>query len=132
MTASPTLRMKVAIGENHADLALTLSMLLDLQPDMRSVGHAPTCAGVLALGDRERPDAYVLDLTLDDGSSIPVIHALRKREPGCVIIAFTGLSDPLLAAQCQRAGCDATLVKDGRVEELLKTLRTLRAAQDET
>ena len=103
-------------------------MLLDTQPDMRCVGHATTGTGVLELGARERPDAYVVDLALDDGSSIPVIRALRAREPDCIIVAFTGLVEPALAQQCRAAGCDATLAKDGRVSALLATLRELRCA----
>ena len=115
--------LRIAIGENNADLAASLTMLIDLQPDLRCVGHAATAGGVLQLAERERPDTYVLDLTLDDGSSIPLIRTLRARQPGCAIIAFTGLGDPRLADQCRDAGCDATLRKDGQVRALLATLR---------
>ena len=122
MTTSPE-PLRIAIGENNADLAASLAMLIDLQPDLCCVGHAPTTGAVLVLAERERPDTYVLDLTLDDGSSIPLIRTLRERQPGCAIIAFTGLGDPQLAVQCRNAGCDATLYKDGQVRALLATLR---------
>ena len=122
MTASPA-PLRIAIGENNSDLATALTALIDLQPDLRCVGHAATTPGVLALAERERPDSYVLDLTLDDGSAIPLIRRLRAIQPGCAIIAFTGLGDPQLAEQCREAGCDATLQKDGQVRTLLDTLR---------
>ena len=122
MTASPA-PLRIAIGENNSDLATALAALIDLQPDLRCVGHAATTPGVLALAEREHPDSYVLDLTLDDGSAIPLIRRLRAIQPGCVIIAFTGLGDPQLAEQCREAGCDATLQKDGQVRTLLETLR---------
>jgi len=122
MTASPD-PLRIAIGENNDDLAASLTVLIDLQPDLHCVGHASTTQGVLALAERERPDAYLLDLTLDDGSAIPLIRTLRSRQPGCAIIAFTGLGDPQLAEQCRAAGCDATLQKNGQVRALLSTLR---------
>jgi len=127
MTASPA-PLRIAIGENNSDLASALATLIDLQPDLRCVGHAATTQGVLALAARERPDSYVLDLTLDDGSAIALIRTLRATQPGCAIIAFTGLGDPGLAEQCRDAGCDATLQKDGQVRPLLDTLRRLRPA----
>lgn len=125
MTATLPALATIAIGENHTDLALTLATLIDLQADLRCIGHSPTGSGLLAMAEREPADAYLVDLALDDGSSIPMIHTLRSRQPECVIIAFTGLGNPSLAEQCERAGCDATLEKNGSVTQLLETLRGL-------
>jgi DNA-binding NarL/FixJ family response regulator len=122
MTASPA-STRVVIGENNADLALALAALLDLEPGLSCVGRSPTCAGVLALAERERPDAYVLDLALDDGSCIPLIRTLRAQQAHCRIIVLTGLAGPELRALCRAAGCDATLQKDGQIEPLLEALR---------
>ena len=125
MTPSLSAPATIAIGENHPDLALTLALLIDLQDDLRCIGHSPTSSGLLTLAEREPADAYLVDLALDDGSSIPMIQSLRSRQPDCVIIAFTGLGNPTLAEQCERAGCNATLEKNGSVRQLLETLRGL-------
>jgi DNA-binding NarL/FixJ family response regulator len=125
MTPSLSAPATIAIGENHPDLALTLALLIDLQDDLRCIGHSPTSSGLLTLAEREPADAYLVDLALDDGSSIPMIQSLRSRQPDCVIIAFTGLGNPTLAEQCERAGCNATLEKNGSVTQLLETLRGL-------
>jgi DNA-binding NarL/FixJ family response regulator len=125
MTASPA-PLRIAIGEDHEDLALALAMLIDLQPDLQCVGHSPTAAGVMDLSLQHSPDAYVLDLTLDDGSCIPLIRTLRARQPDCLIVAFSGLDDSALRSACRDAGCDATLRKDGRPMAVLDCLRTLR------
>ena len=125
MTPSLSAPATIAIGENHPDLALTLALLIDLQDDLRCIGHSPTSSGLLTLAEREPADAYLVDLALDDGSSIPMIQSLRSRQPDCVIIAFTGLGNPTLAEQCERAGCNATLEKNGSATQLLETLRGL-------
>jgi DNA-binding NarL/FixJ family response regulator len=127
MTASPDSPLRVALGENHPDLATTLAMLIDLQPDMACVGHGATAQAVLELAEKAAPQAYVLDLMLDDGSSIPLIRLLRERNAAALIGAFSGLDDPRLAEQCALAGCDATLAKDGQIAPLLQTLRRLRS-----
>ena len=125
-------RLRIAIGENHVDLAESLCLLIDLQDDMRSVGHAASSSGLLALADGESPDLFILDLSLDDGSSIPVMKQLRERLPDCAIVAFTGLANTVLAEQCLLAGCDRVLTKAGPIEDLLAALREVavqRAAQ---
>ena len=125
MSSIRPIQATIAIGENNADLAMTLGLLIDLQDDLRCIGYAATCTGLLALAEQSPANAYLVDLGLDDGSSVPAIQTLRSRQPGCVIIAFTGLENPLLAEQCQRAGCNATLEKNGDVTHLLATLRGL-------
>lgn len=125
-------RLRIAVGENHADLAESLCMLIDLQDDMHCVGHAPSSSGLLALASGASPDLYILDLSLDDGSSIPLMKELRARQPHCAIIAFTGLTNPVLVEQCLLAGCDSVLAKAGPIEGLLAALRDIagqRAAQ---
>lgn len=127
MTATDPYRYRIAIGENHPDLAQSLAMLIDFQSDMCAVGHASSSAGVLQIEASETPDAYVLDLSLDDGSSIPLMRSLRAARAHTVLIAYTGHSNASLTEQCQKAGCDKVLTKAGPVDELLDALRaTLR------
>jgi two-component system response regulator DesR len=121
-------KYRIAVGENHADLAESLCMLLDFQDDLESAGHASNSTALLALEAEHAPDAYVLDLSLDDGSSIPLMRTLRAARADCVIIVYTGHSSAALTEQCERAGCDRVLTKAGPVEELLGAIRAaLRA-----
>jgi two-component system response regulator DesR len=125
MTASPA-PLRIAIGEDNEDLAQALTLLVSLQADLQSVGHAATCAGVLELAALHAPDAYILDLTLADGSCMPLVRSLRAQHPACLIVVFTGYNEPALESACREAGCDAVLRKDGRPSAVLDTLRRLR------
>jgi len=127
MTASPG-PLRIAIGEDHEDLAQALAMLIDLQPDLQYAGHSATTVGVLELADSQAPDAYLLDLSLADGSCIPLIRTLRARYRDCLIIAFSGLDDSALRSACRDAGCNLTLRKDGRPMAVIEALRQLRDA----
>jgi two-component system OmpR family response regulator len=124
---SPSLR--IVIGENNADLALTLGLLLDAEPDMRCVATGASGSAVLAAVDEHSPNAFILDLSLDDGPSLPLIPVLRERLPGAVIVVFTGHRNESLKEHCLRAGADALVVKAGEFEELTAALRrSARAA----
>ena len=69
---------------------MTLQLLLDAEPDMHCVATASSGAQLQALLEEHSPNAFILDLSLDDGSSMPLIKILRERLPGAVIVVFTG------------------------------------------
>jgi DNA-binding NarL/FixJ family response regulator len=116
--------LRILIGENNSDLALTLNLLLDAEPDMRCVSTASSGSGVLRAVEEHRPNAFILDLSLDDGSSLPLIGTLRQRLPGAAIVVFTGHKNELLNEQCVRAGANSVVVKTGEFEELTAALRS--------
>jgi two-component system response regulator DesR len=120
--------LSIVIGENNADLATTLCLLLESEPDMRCVATVASTGAVLAAAQQHAPNAFVLDLSLDDGSSLPLISQLRERLPRAGIVVFTGYKSPVLNEQCVRAGANAVVVKSGEIDELTGALR--RAVRD--
>jgi DNA-binding NarL/FixJ family response regulator len=116
--------LHILIGENNSDLAMTLNLLLDAEPDMHCVFTASSSGAVLRALEEHSPNAFILDLSLDDGSSLPLISTLRARLPDVVIVVFTGHKNELLNEQCVRAGANCVVVKTGEFQELTTALRT--------
>jgi len=127
MTETRVEPMRIVIGENNEDLAVTLALLLDAEPDMSCVATGASSSAVLAALEQHSPNAFILDLSLDDGSSLPLIGQLRARLPKAVIVVFTGHRNEQLTEHCLRAGADALVVKTGDFDQLTATLR--RAAR---
>lgn len=124
--------LQIVVGENNEDLATTLCLLLETEPDMRCVANVSSNSGVLQAVEEHSPNAFVLDLSLDDGSSLPLISTLRERLPHAAIVVFTGHKNELLNQECMRAGANAVVVKTGEIEELTGALRrAVRAARPE-
>ncbi len=115
--------LQIVVGENNEDLATTLCLLLETEPDMRCVANVSSNSAVLRAVEEHAPNAFVLDLSLDDGSSLPLISTLRERLPRAAIVVFTGHKNELLNEQCMRAGANAVVVKTGEIEELTGALR---------
>jgi DNA-binding NarL/FixJ family response regulator len=115
--------LRIVIGENNADLAITLGLLLDAEPDMRCVATGASASEVLSSLEQHAPNTFILDLSLDDGPSLPLIATLRERLPSAVIVVFTGHKNELLTEHCLRAGADALVVKSGDFDELTGALR---------
>jgi len=116
--------LRIVIAENNTDLAVTLGLLLDAEPDMQCVATGASASAVLSTLQQHSPNTFILDLSLDDGSSLPLIEKLRARLPKAVIVMFTGHKNELLKEHCLRAGADALVVKTGDFNELAATLRS--------
>ena len=115
--------LRIVIGENNTDLATTVALLLDSESDMHCCATVSSASAVLGVLEQHAPNAFVLDLSLDDGPSLPLIATLRARQPQAVIIVFTGYQNPVLTEQCLRAGADEVVVKSGDIDNLIEALR---------
>jgi two-component system, NarL family, response regulator DesR len=118
--ATPALR--VGIAENNSDLATTLELLIDLQPDLRCAGRCSARSGLLDLA-ASGIDVLLMDLSLDDGSAVPLLSQLRAAHPSVAVVVYTGHADERVAELCITAGADRVIVKSGPVEPLLEALR---------
>ena len=80
--------LKVLIVDDDQTIRSTLAEVV------RTWGYrtfeAASLAETLALIDRERPDALLLDVKLPDGSGISILDQLKTRLPELVIIVITG------------------------------------------
>jgi DNA-binding NarL/FixJ family response regulator len=119
--------LRLVIGENNADLATTLTMLFDAEPGIECVATAASGAAVLAALEAHSPNGFVLDLSLDDGSSLPLIATLRERSPRAVIVVHTGYNSDALEQRCLHSGADEVVLKTGDIDALTSALRRAAA-----
>lgn len=115
--------LRIVIGENNTDLATTVSLLLESEPDMSCCAAVSSASAVLRTLEECSPNAFILDLSLDDGPSLPLIATLRARIPQAAIVVFTGYRNPVLNQQCLQAGADEVVVKTGDIDTLIGALR---------
>jgi CheY-like chemotaxis protein len=116
---------RVLIVDDNYDGADSLAMLLE------EVGHETHLAhdGVeaLAVAERIRPDAVLLDIGLPKLNGYEVCHRLRERPwaDGLVIIALTGWGQDEDRQRSLDAGFDTHLVKPVDHSLLMRLLATL-------
>lgn len=85
---SPSAELKVLIVDDDQTIRSTLAEVVSTW-GYRTI-EAASLAETLALIDRERPDALLLDVKLPDGSGISILEHLKTRLPELVIIVITG------------------------------------------
>jgi DNA-binding NtrC family response regulator len=114
---------RVMIVEDEVLVAMELERLLEEQ-GCAVVGPAPTVDRALALLDRERPDAVILDVNLDGQTAIPVAAALNAR--GVPFVLATGYGNAQ-AAEPELKGVpriDKPVSHDRLVRVLARILKT--------
>lgn len=124
--------MRVLMATEHADLRLSIELLLSEEPGITLVGAASETEGLHALINSTDPDIVILDWDLP-GRPMPDLlsesHRLNARLKFILLVATLDLKDVAL-----HVGADTTVVKGGPPDLLLaafrKTREQIRAADE--
>ena len=120
---------KVLVVEDVPELSRLLEMTFELDGRFVPVGTATSGGAALDLAAREKPDAVVLDLSIDGIYGMGVLPSLRAVLPDARIIVFTGRDDPALRETALAAGASAWVLKGGDLSSLLDELSDAIPAQ---
>lgn len=121
---------KVLVVEDVPELSRLLEITFELDGRFTSVGTAASGGAALDLAARARPDAVVLDLSIDGVDGLGVLPSLRALLPQARIIIFTGHDDPGLRDRAMGAGASAWVVKGGDLGALLDQLSAVPAQRE--
>ena len=113
---------KVLVVEDVPELSRLLEMTFELDGRFVPVGTATSGGAALDLAAREKPDAVVLDLSIDGIDGMGILPSLRAVLPGARIIVFTGRDDPTLRQTALDSGASAWVLKGGDLSSLLDEL----------
>ena len=101
------------------DLALVNLFAQGFEQRGWRVTAAESCARALVMAKRARPQLIVLDLLLQDGSSLEIISSMRAEVPGACIVVMTGHASLDTAIQAMRSGAYSYVVKPCGVDALI-------------
>jgi DNA-binding NarL/FixJ family response regulator len=98
--------------------------------EFRLVGEASSAAEALELADRRRPDILLCDFRLPDGKGTEIVRELRRRGDDTPAVLMTANLEPGFNEAARDAGAQATVLKSGRIDELLTALRAAVEGDD--
>lgn len=113
----------VLLVEDHASFRQAITMVLDGEEDLESVGDAATVAAAIAAGSELKPDVAVVDLDLPDGDGLAVIRELRQASPSTACIVLSALTDDVAFGAAIEQGAAAVLHKSVEIPDLLDAIR---------
>lgn len=121
--------IRVLIVDDHEILTASLSLVLDGQPGIITVGVAGTIARAKALMTTAAPDVVLLDHRLPDGEGVAAISELRQLRPSVGIVILTAsAADHVLVAAIE-AGAAGFVSKTRGLSEVTAAVRAAAAGE---
>ncbi|MBS0394458.1 MAG: response regulator transcription factor, partial [Proteobacteria bacterium] len=115
--------------DDHAILREGLSALLELEPDIRVVGHAAAIPDALSLARSLQPDLIITDVSLPGATGVQGILELRQTAPRARLVVLTVHATEEYIRAALAAGADGYVLKDASRSELIYGLRTVLSGQ---
>lgn len=124
--------IRVVIADDHPHVRSALRHVLELESDFDVVAEAED--GIQAVDEvvRTRPDLVILDYRMPQLDGLQVARQLHRKMPATAMVMLTSEDDPRVRAQAEDAGVDDYLIKSGRADELIRSLRSAASHHGET
>ena len=118
----------VMLVDDHDLIRQGLRRAFDRHDDFSVVGEAANCADALTMAEELKPDVFVVDVRLPDGSGLEVAKQLRAAMPaaGIVVLTMYAGDEQLFAAL--EAGASAFVAKDAPAEDVIAAARHAAAS----
>ena len=117
--------VRIALCDDHGIVRGGLRRILDAEEDLAVVGEAGSVHEAVALAATERPDVFVMDVGLPDGSGITATAEVRRVSPTTRVLVLTVHDDVAYLRRAFEAGADGYMVKDAADVELVHAVRQI-------
>jgi len=113
MTTTP---IRILVADDQRDIRIGFRMILDAQPDMRTVGEAADGAGAIDCARRLRPDVVLADIRMPGPDGLEVTRVLAGPDaahPTKVIVVTTFDLDEYVYTALANGACGFLLKRSG-------------------
>ena len=121
--------IRVLSVDDHVLVREGIAALIASQRDMRVVAEASNGREAVEQFRSHRPDVTVMDLQMPEMNGIDALIAIRSEFPDARIIVLTTYAGDVLCQRAMRAGARAYILKGNVREDLLDTIRAVRAGE---
>jgi len=121
--------VRVALCDDHAVVRHGLRLILEAEADMVVVGEAGGVAEAIVVAEATRPDVFVMDLGLPDGSGIDATTEIRRVSPTTRVLILTVHDDVAYLRHAFDAGAAGYVVKEAADAELVGAVRDVAAGR---
>ena len=121
--------IRVALCDDHAVVRSGLRRILEAEADLEVVGEAGSVKEAVALAADSRPDVFVMDLGLPDGSGIHATAEVLRVSPATRVLVLTVHDDIAYLRRAFEAGAVGYLVKEAADIELVLAVRQVASGK---
>lgn len=117
--------IRVVIADDHPHVRSALRHVLELETDFDVVAEAEDGIQAVEKVVKTRPDLVILDYQMPQLDGVQVAREIARQVPATAMVMLTSEDDPRVRAAAATAGVDRYMLKSGRADELLRTLRAV-------
>jgi DNA-binding NarL/FixJ family response regulator len=131
VTSKPQLRVKPSIKrrsillvDDHPAVREGVAVAILQTDDLAVCGHAASASKAMAEIARLKPDAVLVDISLENSNGIELIKDIRSRYSGKLAVLVLSMHDEALYAErVLRAGARGYLMKNQSMKTVIEALR---------
>jgi DNA-binding NarL/FixJ family response regulator len=116
-------RKKIFIVDDHPIVRLGLAQVIGRETDLEVCGEAGDMAEAMRQIEATRPDAVIIDLTLDGESGIELMEYVRERWPETKMLVSSAHDERVFAGRVLRAGAMGYISKRDAISKIVDALR---------
>ncbi len=115
----------IVLVDDHAIVREGFKRLIEMESDLDVVAECRTADDAVDAVARLRPDLVILDLSLPDGSALPLIEHLLSVAPLTHVVVLSMHDGEPYVAEALRRGASGYVTKGAGPEELIAGLRVV-------
>ena len=127
--ASNQMILRVLIANARPIVRHGLRALMVGEPDLRVIGETDDGGEAVRLTRQLRPDVVLIDLLIATVDGITATRMIRAELPDTQVVVSSGFDEDAAAFEAIRAGAAAYLLKDARIDDILRTIRGAATGQ---
>ena len=121
-------KSRIMIVDDHPVVQMALKGLIDATDDLEVCGQADNAADALTIADQVKPDLYIIDLVLDEGTSgLQLIKRLKAHDEEARFLVVSMREEELFAERALRAGALGYVNKRELTENILEAIQRVLA-----
>ena len=123
MSDSAPAKRRIFLVDDHPLVCEGLTILINRQNDMMVCGEAGSAPEALQAIEALRPDAALVDLTLESGSGLELLKDLRACCPQTALVVLSMHDEATYAERALRAGARGYVMKREATKKVVAALR---------
>jgi len=122
-------KIQVLVAEDHETVREGLRLIIDAQPDMKTVGEAGDGNTAVELAQKLNPDVVVMDISMPSLNGSKATRKIMQCCPNIRIIALTRHTESGYVQELLRAGAAGYVLKQSSSDELIRAIRAVKSGR---
>jgi DNA-binding NarL/FixJ family response regulator len=121
--------IRVLVVDDHAVVRTGLRRVLDAEPDIETVGEAPSAERAVFEALQHSPDVVLMDVVMPETSGIEGMPALLQAVPDTKVLVLSMQDDPRYVREAFDAGASGYVLKEAADSEVVSAVRAVAAGE---